>query len=90
MNKKKVDEWIVVSIALLALFGLFLIFPLMESKGFDANGEGHSSGNTYIILGAESPEEASQLFWDRLWRQWQEDIYEVNPDYFRETTVTTE
>ena len=67
-----------------------LIFPLMESKGFDANGEGHSSGNTYIILGANSPEEASQLFWDKLWRQWQEDIYEVNPDYFRETAVTTE
>ena len=67
-----------------------LIFPLMESKGFDANGEGHSSGNTYIILGANSPEEATQLFWDRIWRQWQEDIYEVNPDYFRETAVTTE
>lgn len=67
-----------------------LIFPLMESKGFDANGEGHSSGNTYIVLGADSPEEASQLFWDKLWRQWQKDIYEVNPDYFRETMVTTE
>ena len=67
-----------------------LIFPLMESNGFDANGEGHSSGNTYIILGAKSPEEASQLFWDKIWRQWQEDIYEVNPDYFRETAATTE
>ena len=67
-----------------------LIFPLMESNGFNANGEGHSSSNTYIILGADSPEEASQLFWDRLWRQWQEDIYEVNPDYFRETAPITD
>ena len=64
-----------------------IIFPLMEQ---DQDGEGYHSSNTYIVLGADSPEEASHIFWDQLWRQWQEDIYEVNPDYFRETAPITE
>ncbi len=67
-----------------------LNFPLMESQGFNANGEGHSSGNTYIILGADSPKDAAHIFWDKLWRRWQEDIYEIDPDYFRETEAITE
>ena len=42
MKKKKVDEWIVVSIILLALFGVFLIFPLMgllKQSVFTGEGE---------------------------------------------------
>ncbi len=64
-----------------------IVFPLMEPQ---EDGNGYSSSNTYIILGADSPEEASQIFWDQLWRQWQANIYELDPDYFRETTATTE
>ena len=68
-----------------------IIFPLMESYQNTLTGDkGYRSTNTYIILGADSPEEASQLFWDKLWRKWQKDIFEVDPDYFRKTTVTTE
>ena len=68
-----------------------LIFPLFDYEGTDVIGsESYSTNNTYIILGADSPEEASQIFWDKVWRQWQADIYEVNPDYFRETITATE
>ena len=67
-----------------------LIFPLMEFKEANAAGEGHSLENTYIVLGADSPEEASHIFWDRLWRSWQEDIYEDDPDYFRNLITEAE
>ena len=64
----------------------YVIFPLMEPYQNTLTGdEGYRSTNTYIVLGADSPEEASHIFWDRLWRSWQEDIYKVDPDYFRET-----
>ncbi|MBR5871697.1 MAG: hypothetical protein IKZ09_11745, partial [Clostridia bacterium] len=82
------DRAMVMDVYLYGAFGRAnadLVLPLMESTGFSANGEGHSSSNTYIVLGADSPEEASHIFWDRLWRSWQEDIYKVDPDYFRET-----
>ena len=82
------DRAMVMDVYLYGAFGRAnadLVLPLMESTGFTANGEGHSSSNTYIVLGADSPEEASHIFWDRLWRSWQEDIYKVDPDYFRET-----
>ena len=42
MKKKKVDEWIIVSIILLVLFGLFLIVPLaglLKQSVFTAEGE---------------------------------------------------
>ena len=69
----------------------YLIFPLMEFKEMNAtSGEGHSMENTYIVLGADSPEEASHIFWDRLWRSWQEDIYEDDPDYFRNLITEAE
>ncbi len=67
-----------------------LIFPLMEFKEMNATGEGHSLENTYIVLGADSPEEASHIFWDQLWRLWQEDIYEDDPDYFRNLITEAE
>ena len=67
-----------------------VILPLMKSTGFDANGEGHRSSNTCIVLGADTPEEAAHIFWDKLWRSWQEDIYEIDPDYFRETAPAAE
>jgi hypothetical protein len=50
-----------------------LIFPLMEFIEMTATGdERHGTENTYIILGADSPEDAAYIFWDRLWRSWQE------------------
>ena len=72
------------------IFGTFrhkdaiLIYILMEPyQNTLTGGKGYRSTNTYIVLGADSPEEASHIFWDRLWRSWQEDIYEDDPDYFR-------
>ncbi len=68
-----------------------IVFPLMEPyENTLTGGEGYTSGNTYIVLGADSPEEAADIFWDKLWRSWQEDIYEVDPVYFRETTAIAE
>ena len=68
-----------------------LIFPLMEFKEMNATGgEGHSMENTYSVLGADSPEEASHIFWDQLWQSWQEDIYEEDPDYFRNLVTEAE
>ena len=48
-----------------------MIFPLLKYSGTDAFGTSWHSDNTYIILGADSPEEASEIFWDKLWRSWQ-------------------
>ena len=45
----------------------------MEFIEMTATGdERHGTENTYIILGADSPEDAAYIFWDRLWRSWQE------------------
>ena len=68
-----------------------VIFQLMEPyRDTQTGGSGYRSGNTYLVLGADSPGEAAYLFWDRLWRTWQEDIYKINPEYFRETAAITE
>ena len=48
-----------------------MIFPLLKSGGTDAFGESWTSDNTYIVLGADSPEDAAYIFWDKLWRSWQ-------------------
>ncbi len=68
-----------------------IIFPLMEPYQNTLTGdEGYRSTNTYIVLGADSPEEAAHIFWDKLWRIWQEDIYEADPDYFRNLITEAE
>ena len=79
------------------IFGTFkhkdaiLIYILMEPyQNTLTSGKGYRSTNTYIVLGADSPEEASHIFWDQLWRLWQEDIYEEDPDYFRNLVTEAE
>ena len=50
----------------------------------DNRGEGsYSSAHTYLVLGVDSPREASGLFWEHLWRRWQYDAWCADPEYYR-------